>query len=410
MTAYYTKPAFVVNADPLIPRTCGRDVTSGIGRFAACFAYTRKPDDLCPLKVCSAQHSRHVVRVNIDFYARRVLCFDWGLMGKHCSEQEAEQRGEKNRDCIPNVHRSMPPKDLNCENSLPHFPVDIREPLTYIKSMNTLPQDKKLTILNAMIEGNSIRSTERMTGVHRDTIMRLTARTGEQCRDFLDVRIRNVRAERVQADEIWTYVFKKQARIIGGDSPSEFGDQYVFVGMDADTKLVISHLVGKRESATTYYFMRDLRERVTGRIQLTTDGFKPYRPAVEDTFGGDVDYAQLVKVYGEVPKGAGGRGWYAAAKFMSAYSSTISGVPRPSAVSTSYVERQNLTMRMQMRRFTRLTNAFSKKLENLKASVALHFAHYNFVRVHQSLRITPAMAAGLTGHVWEMEELLEAIQ
>jgi IS1 family transposase len=276
--------------------------------------------------------------------------------------------------------------------------------------MNTLAQDKKLTILNAMIEGNSIRSTERMTGVHRDTIMRLAARTGEQCRDFLDMRIRNVRAERVQADEIWTYVFKKQARLVAGADDPEFGDQYVFVGMDADTKLVISHLVGKRGASSTYYFMRDMRERVVGRIQLTTDGFKPYRPAVEDTFGGDVDYAQLVKVYGEVPKGAGGRGWYAAAKFMSAYSSTISGVPRPSAVSTSYVERQNLTMRMQMRRFTRLTNAFSKKLENLKASVALHFAHYSFVRVHQSLRITPAMAAGLTGHVWEMGELLESIQ
>jgi IS1 family transposase len=276
--------------------------------------------------------------------------------------------------------------------------------------MNTLPLDKKLAVLSAMIEGNSIRSTERMTGVHRDTIMRLTTRTGEQCVHFLDSRLRGIRAEKVQADEIWTYVFKKQARIVSGASDPEMGDQYVFVGMDADTKLVISHLVGKRDAKSTYYFMRDLRERVVGRIQLTTDGFKPYRPAVEDTFGGDVDYAQLIKVYGEVPKGAGGRGWYAAAKFVSAYSSTVSGVPRSQAVSTSYIERQNLTMRMQMRRFTRLTNAFSKKLENLRASVALHFAHYNFVRVHQSLRITPAMAAGLTGHVWEMEELLETIQ
>lgn len=290
------------------------------------------------------------------------------------------------------------------------FSLDIRDRLTYGKNMNKLPLDKKLTILSAMLEGNSIRSTERMTGVHRDTIMRLMTRTGEQCGQFLDSRVRGVRSERVQADEIWTYVFKKQARLVAGADDPEFGDQYVFVGMDADTKLVISHLVGKRDASSTYYFMRDLRERVKGRIQLTTDGFKPYRPAVEDTFGGDVDYAQLVKVYGEVPKGAGGRGWYAAAKFMSAYSSTVSGVPRPSAVSTSYVERQNLTMRMQMRRFTRLTNAFSKKLENLKASVALHFAHYNFVRVHQTLRVTPAMQAGLTNHVWEMGELLEVTQ
>jgi IS1 family transposase len=240
--------------------------------------------------------------------------------------------------------------------------------------------------------------------------MRLTARTGEQCREFLNARIRNIRAEKVQADEIWTYVFKKQARIIGGDNPPEYGDQYVFVGMDADTKLVISHLVGKRDVTSTHYFMRDLSERVVTRIQLTTDGFKPYLRAVEDNFGGNVDYAQLIKVYGEVPQGMGGRGWYAAAKFVSAYASTVSGVPRPAAVSTSYVERQNLTMRMQMRRFTRLTNAYSKKLDNLKASVALHFAHYNFVRVHQSLRITPAMAAGLTSHVWEMGELLEAVQ
>ena len=275
--------------------------------------------------------------------------------------------------------------------------------------MNTLPLDKKLTILSAMIEGNSIRSTERMTGVHRDTIMRLMVRIGEQCVNFLDSRVRDIRAEKVQADEIWTYVFKKQARIIGNDNPPEYGDQYVFVGMDADTKLVISHLVGKRDTSSTYYFMRDLQARVVTRIQLTTDGFKPYLRAVEDTFGGDVDYAQLIKVYGDVPQGMGGRGWYAAAKFVSAYASTVSGVPRPSAVSTSYVERQNLTMRMQMRRFTRLTNAYSKKLENLKASVALHFAHYNFVRIHQSLRITPAMAAGLTPCVWSLGDLLEAI-
>lgn len=275
--------------------------------------------------------------------------------------------------------------------------------------MNTLPLDKKLTILSAMIEGNSIRSTERMTGVHRDTIMRLVTRTGQQSRSFLDSRLRGLRPERVQADEIWTYVFKKQARVLGDGNPSEYGDQYVFVGMDADTKLVISHLVGKRDSASAYYFMRDLRERVITKIQLTTDGFKPYRTAVEDTFGGDVHYAQLVKVYGEIPQGMGGRGWYAAAKFVSAYAVTVSGVPKPAAVSTSHIERQNLTMRMQMRRFTRLTNGFSKKLDNLKAAVSLHFAHYNFCRVHQSLRITPAMAAGITDHIWTLGELVSSL-
>ena len=289
------------------------------------------------------------------------------------------------------------------------FPLDIRERLTYVGCMNRLPLQKQVDILSMMIEGNSIRSAERMTGVHRDTIMRLTTRIGEGCVRFLDSQIRGIRSQRVQADEIWTYVFKKQSRIVADTDSPEFGDQYVFVGMDADTKLVISHLVGKRDATSTYYFMRDLRERVITHIQLTTDGFKPYKRAVEDTFGGDVDYAQLIKVYGDVPQGMGGRGWYAAAKFVSAYASTISGVPRPSAVSTSYVERQNLTMRMQMRRMTRLTNAFSKKLENLKASVALHFAHYNFVRIHQSLRITPAMAADLTGHVWSLEELIRSL-
>jgi IS1 family transposase len=274
--------------------------------------------------------------------------------------------------------------------------------------MNTLAADKKLTVLGAMIEGNSIRSVERMTGVHRDTIMRLVTKTGEQAHKFLDRRIRGLSVKRVQADEIWTYVFKKQARIVQ-DNSSEFGDQYVFVGLDADTKLVISHLVGKRDASSTYYFMRDLESRIRSRIQLTTDGFKPYLKAVEDTFGGNVDYAQLVKVYGEVPEGMSSRGWYAAAKFVSAYSVTVSGIPKPSAVSTSYVERQNLTMRMQMRRFTRLTNGFSKKLENLKAAVALHFAHYNFCRIHQSLRVTPAMESGLAGHVWTLEELVSTI-
>lgn len=276
--------------------------------------------------------------------------------------------------------------------------------------MNTLPLEKKLTILAAMIEGNSIRSVERMTGVHRDTIMRLVTRTGQQSVHFLDCRLRGLRPERVQADEIWTYVFKKQARIVGNDNPPEYGDQYVFVGMDADTKLVISHHVGKRDGASTYFFMRDLHSRVVSRIQLTTDGFQPYVRAVEQTFKKhNVDFAQLIKVYGEVPQGMGGRGWYAAAKFVSAYTSPIFGVPSAKSISTSHIERQNLTMRMQMRRFTRLTNAYSKKLENLKAAVGLHFAHYNYCRVHQSLRITPAMASGLTNHVWTLEELLLAL-
>ncbi len=293
-----------------------------------------------------------------------------------------------------------------------HFPLDIREPCTYILSiMNTLPLDKQQTAIQALIEGNSIRSTERMTGVHRDTLMRLLIRVGNGCAQFLDKYVRGVRASKVQVDEIWTYVFKKQARISVEESACGFGDQYVFVGIDADSKLVISHLIGRRDSASSYYFMRDLKERLATRVQLTTDGFKPYINAVEDTFGPDVDYAQLVKIYGQ-PKAQSStsRNWYEPVRVIGAIPTAVTGRPRVAAVSTSYVERQNLTMRMQMRRFTRLTNGYSKKLENLKAHVALHFAHYNFVRTHQTLRVTPAMAANLTDHLWTLEELLETVQ
>lgn len=275
--------------------------------------------------------------------------------------------------------------------------------------MNTLSNDQKTTAIQALIEGNSIRSTERMTGIHRDTIMRLLVRTGENCVHFMDKQIRNVRAQKVQVDEIWTYVFKKQARISVDESAAGIGDQYVFVGIDADTKLVISHLVGKRDATSAYCFMRDLKDRLATRVQLTTDGFKPYISAVDDTFGTEVDYAQLVKIYGQ-PKAsaANARNWYEPVRVMGAIPMEVMGRPQAMGISTSHVERQNLTMRMQMRRFTRLTNGFSKKLENLKAHIALHFAYYNWVRVHQTLRTTPAMAANLTDHLWTLGELLLA--
>jgi IS1 family transposase len=234
---------------------------------------------------------------------------------------------------------------------------------------------------------------------------------GDGCVRFLDKQIRNVQADKVQVDEIWTYVFKKQAKISLDEHAAGMGDQYVFVGIDADTKLVINHLVGKRDGASAYNFMRDLRERVHGRIQLTTDGFKPYINAVDDTFGTEVDYAQLIKIYGQ-PTGmsAQSRNWYEPVRVTGAIPMSVMGRPQARNISTSFVERQNLTMRMQMRRFTRLTNGFSKKLDNLKAHIALHFAHYNFVRVHQTLRVTPAMAANLTDRVWELEELLCAVK
>jgi IS1 family transposase len=276
--------------------------------------------------------------------------------------------------------------------------------------MNTLPMDKQQAVIQALIEGNSIRSTECMTGIHRDTIMRLLVRVGEGCARFLDSQVKRVQAQAIQVDEIWTYVFKKQARISTDESAAGMGDQYVFVGIDADTKLVISHLVGKRDATSAYYFMRDLKDRLATRVQLTTDGFKPYINAVDDTFGTEVDYAQLVKIYGSPkPSAATARNYYEPARVAGAIPMAVMGSPKAMAVSTSYVERQNLTMRMQMRRFTRLTNGYSKKLANLKAHIALHFAYYNFVRVHQTLRVTPAMASNLTDHLWTLEELLTTI-
>lgn len=271
--------------------------------------------------------------------------------------------------------------------------------------MNILPIEKQIQIAKALIEGCSMRATARMVGVERNTVTRILLKIGQRCADFLDGKIRHVPARRVQVDEIWTYIFKKQARITD-DDPPERGDQYVFIGMDADTKLAISHLVGKRDATTAFYMMRDLQERLAHRVQLTTDGFRPYLNAVEDNFGADVDYAMLVKLYGTEKREESAPEWYGPPRVVAAIPTRITGNPAWGHISTSYIERQNLTLRMQARRFTRLTNAFSKKLANLRAHVALHFAHYNFVRIHETLRCTPAMAAGLTDRLWDLKELL----
>lgn len=271
--------------------------------------------------------------------------------------------------------------------------------------MNVLSVEEKIAVLSAMVEGNSIRSTERMTGIHRDTITRLVVSVGGDCERLLDERMRGLCCRYVQADEIWTYVGKKEKRVGAEDDPQRVGDQYVFVAMDSESKLIPCFRVGKRDWANAWYFVRDLQERLTTRVQLTTDGFRPYLPAVEDAFGADVDYAMLVKTYSE-PAESEKR--YSPGEFVNARPIPISGTPKPWLISTSHIERQNLTMRMQLRRFTRLTNAFSKKLENLKAACALHFAHYNFCRVHSTLRVTPAMAAGVTENIWPIEKLLYA--
>ena len=271
--------------------------------------------------------------------------------------------------------------------------------------MNTLPKEKQLSIIAALVEGNSIRSTERMTGVHRDTIMRLLVSVGQRCASLMDARMNNLRCRSVQVDEVWTFVQKKQRRVRSNESDAEIGDQYVFVAIDADSKLVPTFEVGKRDGATALSVMTDLSRRVSRRIQLTTDGFNAYVGGVEESFGADVDYAQLIKEFGpEDPD----RARYAPPVVIGVTQVVVNGFPNREDISTSYIERQNLTLRMMCRRFTRLTNAFSKKLENLKAALALHFAYYNFCRVHMTLRVTPAMAAGVTDRVWRIDDLLIA--
>ncbi|MGO9124915.1 MAG: IS1 family transposase [Terriglobales bacterium] len=270
--------------------------------------------------------------------------------------------------------------------------------------MYTLSTDKKLAVISGLVEGNSIRSISRMTNVDRNTINSLLLRTGDRCAALLGERMRQLPCRRLQCDEIWTYVAKKE-RHVREDDPEEFGSQWVYVALDADTKLIPAYYVGKRCSENTQVFMQDVYQRIADhRIQLTTDAYIFYRKAVEESFGGDADYAQLKKLFGDY--GQHGNERYSPSPITEVISRTISGVPDPAHVSTSYVERQNLTIRMQMRRFTRLTNAFSKKLTHLKAACALHFAHYNFCRVHSSLRVTPAMAAGLSSDVWPLERLL----
>lgn len=278
---------------------------------------------------------------------------------------------------------------------------------TNIRMSYDLSREKKLTVLRALVEGVSIRSIERMTGVHRDTIMRLMVRIGSGGERLLDKMMTNLSTETVEIDEIWGYVGKKQRHLTEDDDSSRLGDQWTFVAIDADTKLIPSFLTGKRDLPTAQVFLDDLAGRLRNRIQLSSDGLKAYLDAVELTFGADVDYAQIIKEYGVEPAGAGR---YSPPRVLDVTKIVIAGSPKEGRISTSYVERSNLTIRMSNRRMTRLTNAFSKKIENHKAAMALHFANYNLCRVHRTLRVTPAMAASVTDHVWSMDELLDAAE
>jgi len=270
--------------------------------------------------------------------------------------------------------------------------------------MNKLPTDLKTLILSQLTEGNSVRSIERVTGVHRDTILRLLKEAGKIAFEVLDDQMTNLEIKRLQVDEIWTFVAKKQRRVTFEDS-ALVGDQYVFVALDPDTKLVPAFLVGKRNISFATSFMRDLKNRIRTRFQLSTDALPAYSDAVDYIFGNDIDYAMVVKSY-ETVKGNKAEIRYSPSHCVGVQKIPMIGEPNSKYVSTSLVERQNLTMRMNMRRFTRLTNGFSKKLDNLKYALALHFFHYNFMRIHESIRVTPAMEAKLTTRLWSFYDLL----
>lgn len=270
--------------------------------------------------------------------------------------------------------------------------------------MNKLSTAQRSRIVSALVEGMSIRATCRMTGAAKGTVLKLLRDLGCAAREYQDKALRNLSCKRIQCDEIWAFVGAKQKNV-PAERQGEFGvgDVWTWTAICADTKLVASFCVGTRDSDTAYAFMLDLESRLRHRVQLTTDGHRAYLGAVEEAFGNDIDYAMLVKLYGnEQP----GEARYSPAKCKGCRREAISGSPDELHVSTSYVERQNLTMRMSMRRFTRLTNAFSKKVENLEHAVALHFLHYNFARVHQTLRVTPAMEAGIADHVWGLDEIV----
>ena len=270
--------------------------------------------------------------------------------------------------------------------------------------MNQLNIKTRAQIIGLLVEGNSMRSITRLVGCSINTVTKLLIEVGTVCNQYQHETLRNLNCKRIQCDEIWAFCGMKEKNV-----PDErkgeygYGDVYTWTGIDADTKLMVSYMVGNRDAEYAALFMDDLASRLSNRVQLTTDGHRPYLEAVETSFHGDIDYARLVKMYGgEINES---RRRYSPSEFVSAEKKIVVGNPDIKHISTSFVERQNLTMRMSMRRFTRLTNAFSKKVENLEYAVALHFMYYNFGRIHKTLRVTPAMEVGVSDHVWSLEEI-----
>jgi IS1 family transposase len=277
--------------------------------------------------------------------------------------------------------------------------------------MNRISAEQRRAIVACLVEGNSLRATERMTGASRNTITKLLVDLGTVCSIHMDREMRDLPCERLQVDEIWSFCGMKQKNVpVEKRGELGYGDVWTWVAIDADTKLVPTYRVGSRDYPEAVGFLQDLAKRLSSRVQLTSDAHRPYLTAVKHVFGGEIDYAQLQKIYGLDPKVRDTR--YSPAVCTGVKVKVVSGDPDPDHINTSYVERQNLTMRMGMRRFTRLTNAFSKKVENLAAAVSLHFMHYNYCRPHQTLTketgtpTTPAMAAGISDHVWTLDELI----
>jgi IS1 family transposase/lambda repressor-like predicted transcriptional regulator len=273
--------------------------------------------------------------------------------------------------------------------------------------MNKLTTGRRAQIISALVEGNSIRATSRMVGVSKDTVMKLLVDAGKVCAEYQDEVMRNLTCRLIQCDEIWSFCFAKQKNV----SPEKqgilgYGDVWTWTAIEQETKLVPCWHVGRRDAQAAEQFINDLASRLKHRVQITTDGHRPYLEAIEGAFGCDVDYAMLIKLYGKEQEEVR----YSPAKCIGSYSEVITGDPFPPAISTSIVERQNLTMRMSMRRFTRLTNAFSKKLENHMHAISLHYMHYNFARIHKTLRCSPAMEAGVSKKLWSIGDIVNLLE
>lgn len=275
-------------------------------------------------------------------------------------------------------------------------------------SMKKLDNKKRARILHMLVEGNSLRATARMADVSRNTVDKLLRDVGAACLDYQDEHLRNLPCKRVQCDEIWSFVYAREKNVPKAkNAPETAGDVWTWTAIDADTNLVPCWHVGERDIPAAKAFISDLAGRLANRVQLSTDGHKPYLSAVEDSFGDDIDYACIVKLYGNVKADGGTRQAPSGSVCIGTRKTVVSGDPEYNKITTSHVERQNLTMRMSMRRFARLTNAHSKKVENHMYALALHYMFYNFGRIHSSLKVTPAMAARVSDHIWSLEEIAE---